>query len=548
MIYAELCAIEQTRGVGLITLVVSPIVVHTAKDQRRLMMKVLSVFLLVLLLLGAGTYAYASNTTIPISLGTSASFGVLAGSGVTNVSSATMITGNVGSSPTPAVTGLLATQVIGTLYEIPSPVTAQAQVDLTTAYGEAASAPCTTNLTGQDLGGLTLVPGVYCFSSSATLTGTLTLDAQGDTNAYWIFQMGSTLTTATNSSVVLINSARDCNVYWQVGSSATIQTGSTFVGTILALTSITLDGGTLDGRALANNGAVTIAAQETIDNAGCGNCTVFISSSSRGTVTRLDFQMPYNAGGAVQTTLASGLTSAEGLACSSSKYLYVAQSGVYGGPLEIVKFNEAGQHVSQVVDFQDVPGLAESGGPIGLSFQPVTDDLFFSTTLSNGYANTGAWSMVSNSPVQEMLPFAPNGKSNGGGGMAFLTRGRYAGDLVAVDVANYKVVRIPAPFTSPQEGIDFITSNLTTPYGITVDGVGSIFVSNTDGTIEQFSPSGVFLGQFAATGFHNTNVQYDGVNLMVATADGPVIWIVPDGTQQIVGTIAGGDGLTACPH
>ncbi len=504
--------------------------------------------LLALSLLGFGTYAYASNTSVPVNLGSAATFGVLAGSGVTNVSSATLITGDVGSSPTPAVTGLLATQVIGTLYLTPNPATAQAQLDLTVAYNEAATAPCGTVLTGTDLGGLTLVPGVYCYSSSAQLTGTLTLDAQNDPNAYWIFQMGSTITTATNSSVLLVNGARKCNVYWQVGSSATIGTGSTFVGNILALTSITLDGGTLEGRALASNGAVTIAAQETVDNSGCKACTVFVSSSTAGTVTRVDFPMPYNAGGAKQTLIASGLTSAEGLACNNYKYLYAAQSGIIGGPLQIVKFDETGNHLEQVVGFKKFPLLAASGGPVGLSFQPVTNDLFFSTALSEGLPNTGAWSMVDGSPGQAMLPFAPNGLANGGGETVFLTVGPYAGDFVAVDVANRKVVRVAPPFAAGQPGIDFITSDLSSPYGITVNARGFIFVSNMDGTIEQFASDGSFVGQFASTGYHNMNISYEGRNLMVATADGPIIWIVPDGTQQIVGSIAGGDGITACPH
>ena len=126
-------------------------------------------------------------------------------------------------------------------------------------------------MTGTDLGGLTLVPGVYCFSSSALLTGTLTLDAQGDPNAQWVFQIGSTLTTATDSTVSIINGGANCNVYWQIGSSATIQTNNTFVGNILALTSITLDGGILNGRALARNGAVTMADTETVTNNFC-NC------------------------------------------------------------------------------------------------------------------------------------------------------------------------------------------------------------------------------------------------------------------------------------
>jgi hypothetical protein len=110
-----------------------------------------------------------------------------------------------------------------------------------------------------DLGGLTLVSGVYCFGTSAQLTGTLTLDAQGDPNAVFIFQIGSTLTTASGASVGLINGADPTDVFWQVGTSAVIGTNSTFVGDILALTSIALQtGATLDGRALARNGSVTL--------------------------------------------------------------------------------------------------------------------------------------------------------------------------------------------------------------------------------------------------------------------------------------------------
>ena len=117
----------------------------------------------------------------------------------------------------------------------------------------------TQNLTGQNLGGLTLTPGVYSFSSSAQLTGTLTLDAQGDPNALFVFQIGSTLTTASNSSVVFINGGQGNNTFWQVGSSATLGTGTAFTGNILALASITLTTGAniRCGRALARNGAVT---------------------------------------------------------------------------------------------------------------------------------------------------------------------------------------------------------------------------------------------------------------------------------------------------
>ncbi|MGI8822411.1 MAG: ice-binding family protein [Acidimicrobiia bacterium] len=161
-------------------------------------------------------------------------------------------------SPGSAVTGFPPGIVLGTIHAGDA-VAAQAQSDLTIAYNDAAGRACDTNLTGQDLGGLTLTPGVYCFSSSAQLTGALTLDAQGDPDAVFIFQIGSTLITASASTVNLINGAQACNVFWQVGSSATLGTNSIFRGTILALTSITVTtGATVEGRTLARNGAVTL--------------------------------------------------------------------------------------------------------------------------------------------------------------------------------------------------------------------------------------------------------------------------------------------------
>jgi hypothetical protein len=501
----------------------------------------LRIKLTLLLTLSLCVCTFASATNVPINLGTAANFGLLAGSGITNVSSATYITGDVGSAPTPAVTGLLGSQVDGILYLNPSPATTQAQIDLTVAYNEAAGAACGTNLTGQDLGGLTLVPGVYCFSSSASLTGTLTLDAQGNPNAQWVFQIGSTLITAVNSTVSIINGGTQCNVFWQVGSSATIQTNNVFVGNILALTSITLDGGTLDGRALASNGAVTIAAQETVDDSGC-SCTVYASSVSRGSVTKL---VAPNLG---ESVIASGLKSSEGMACGSSQLLYVAQSGVSGGALRIVTMNQSGGNLKDVVDFKKFPALSVSGGPVGPTLQPGTGTLFFSTTASNGFQNSGVWSMGKTAPSQVILPFASNGTSNGGAATAFLTNGPYAGNLLAVDVANNKVVRVGPPFTSPQAGIDFITTNLTSAYGLAVNSVGNVFVSNTDGTIEQFGSDGTFLGQFAATGLHNMNIAFQGTQLFVTTSSGLVIWIHSSGTQTTLGNVSGGDGVAICPY
>lgn len=198
-----------------------------------------------------------SKATAP-DLGSAASFVVLAGSMVTNTGSGTFI-GNVGVSPGTSVTGFPPGTVInGTIYS-GGAVPEQAQIDANLAYVDLAGQACDVDLTSQDLGGMTLEPGVYCFNSSAQLTGNLVLDAVGDPLAVWVFQMGSTLTTASASTVSVINNGQAVNVYWKVGSSATLGAGTQFGGNILADQSITLDTGAgLIGRALALHGAVTI--------------------------------------------------------------------------------------------------------------------------------------------------------------------------------------------------------------------------------------------------------------------------------------------------
>jgi hypothetical protein len=211
---------------------------------------------LAVLLCAVGSATNASAQTAP-NLRTASSYAVLGASTVTNTGSTT-IGGNLGVSPGSAVTGFPPGTMTGTRHAGDA-AASQAQVDVTTAYNALTAQSCTADLTGQNLGGLTLTGGVYCFSSSAQLTGQLTLDAQGSADAVFIFQMGSTLTTASNSSVLVISSGVDCNVFWQVGSSATIGTGTTFRGNILASASITLTtGANVSGRALAQNGAVTL--------------------------------------------------------------------------------------------------------------------------------------------------------------------------------------------------------------------------------------------------------------------------------------------------
>ena len=214
----------------------------------------------------------ASASAIIVDLGTADPFAILGGSTVTNTG-ASDISGDLGVSPGTAITGFPPGIVNpGTIHDSDA-VALQAQSDLATAFVSAAGEPCGSNLTGQDLGGLTLTPGVYCFASSAQLTGTLTLNAEGDPNAVFLFQIGSTLTTASDSSVVFTNGGQGDGLFWQVGSSATLGTGTQFEGNILADTSITLNTGAdiLCGRALASNGAVTLDTNNvSINSVGCG--------------------------------------------------------------------------------------------------------------------------------------------------------------------------------------------------------------------------------------------------------------------------------------
>jgi hypothetical protein len=204
-----------------------------------------------------------------VNLGTAAPFVVLGGQSVTNTGPSVLY-GGLGVSPGTSLVGFGLPAVVNGPTHNNDAVASQAQADLTTAYNVAAGQPPASILTGQDLGGLTLVAGAYSFASSAGLTGALTLDAQGDPNAEFIFEIGSTLTTASASSVNLINGASACNVYWQVGSSATLGTTTAFKGNLMALSDISLNNGaTVVGRMLARNGSVTLI-NNVLDARGCG--------------------------------------------------------------------------------------------------------------------------------------------------------------------------------------------------------------------------------------------------------------------------------------
>jgi hypothetical protein len=205
------------------------------------------------------TTSATPNVETSVALGTAGTFAVLAGSTVTSTG-ATALTGDLGVSPGTAVTGFPPGTVTGTIHA-GNATSAQAMADLTTAYNDAAGRSLAPVTVAGNLGGLTLSPGLYKSTSSVSISsGDLTLDAQGDPNAVFIFQIASTLTTTSGRAGILSGGAKASNVFWQVGSSATLGTSSTFRGTIMADQSITLNtGATLDGRALARIGAVTLA-------------------------------------------------------------------------------------------------------------------------------------------------------------------------------------------------------------------------------------------------------------------------------------------------
>ena len=221
----------------------------------------LEVICLVLAVIFSGTgIALASVLAAPArGLGTAANFLVLGGSTVTNTG-ATVVAGELGTAPGTTITGFppgIVTE--GGATHMGDALALQAQSDAALAYNSSAGQPCNVHLADQELGGKTLTPDVYCFSSLAKLTGQLVLDAQGNAAAIWIIQIPGGLSTASNSSVVVTNGGGVCNVFWIVGESATIGAGSSFAGNVLALTSITMaTGASLSGRALARNGAVTL--------------------------------------------------------------------------------------------------------------------------------------------------------------------------------------------------------------------------------------------------------------------------------------------------
>lgn len=243
-----------------------------ASALRRILLTAIVAVTLVTASLAVGSAVRSAEATV--GLGTADSFAVLAGSTITNTGSTT-ITGDIGLHDGSSFPGYddgadSVTHLDGDLYiSDAGGVALGAKNDLAVAYVDAAGRSVTGTI-GTELGGATLVGGVYDSASTTfEITGTLTLDAENNPDTVWIFQMGSSLLATTGSSVAFINGGDACNVFWQVGSSATLDAGATFAGTIMALTSIFVGAGvTVDGRLLARNGEVTLI-NDTITRSEC---------------------------------------------------------------------------------------------------------------------------------------------------------------------------------------------------------------------------------------------------------------------------------------
>lgn len=230
--------------------------------------------LVIALLAASSSYGFGDQdrvkaTAVAPPLGAAATFAVLGASTVTNTG-ASMVSGDLGVSPGGAPVGFPPGIVTGTIHAA-NAASLAAQNAATTIYNTLAGQACDLDLSGVNLGGRTLTPGTYCFSTSAQLTGTLTLNGLGNAGAVWVFQIGSTLTTASGSDVVYINAGRSCGTFWQVGSSATLGTSTDFAGNVVALASITATtGADNDGFLFARTGAVTLDTNTVSVVGSCG--------------------------------------------------------------------------------------------------------------------------------------------------------------------------------------------------------------------------------------------------------------------------------------
>jgi Protein of unknown function (DUF3494). len=276
-------------------------------------------------------FANAANAAIvpTVPLATSANYSVLGGQTVTNTGPS-VLGESLGLSPGTSITGFPPGTVLGTT-DTTNAAAAQAQSDLTAAYNNAAGRPINATTTA-NLANLNLQGGVYAGPShgALSLTGPLTLDGAGDPTTVFIFQTNSSLITASGSTVALINGAQECNVFWQVGSSATLGTGSVFAGNILALTSITVTNSvTVHGRALARNGSVTLDT-DTFTSPTCATSTPVTTTTTPGGGTGSTPTTPGSGGPGVPSVTGPPRTGVEPVRSPAFPWPGVAFAGIVG--------------------------------------------------------------------------------------------------------------------------------------------------------------------------------------------------------------------------
>lgn len=391
----------------------------------------------------------ADAAAISPPLGTAANFAVVAATTVTNTG-ATVVTGNIGVSPGTAVVGFPPGIVNGTIEAANGPAGAAA-ADVLTAYNFAAGEPCDTTLSIADLGGVTLLPGVYCFSSTTVgLTGTLTLNAAGNPTAAWLFKIGSTLITASNSAVVLIGGATPCNnnnITWQVGSSATLGTGTSFVGNILASASITLNSSASStGSLYAHTGAVTMDTNMVTTCGGAGGMAgPTIATTPSG---------PVPAGGSVSdtATLAGGAS-----------------------PSGTVTFKLFG------------PGDAACSTPIATVTAPLSASNAASGPVTAGAAGTYNWMATYNGDANNRPVTSPCGSEQ-----VVVTSQTLTGRAYGI-TANTTLVGNPLVILAPTPDTGFVTttssSSTSTPCVASVAGLVSAHVLCANVTTVAFPAS-----------------------------------------------------------
>jgi uncharacterized repeat protein (TIGR01451 family) len=522
------------------------------------------------------------------SLGTAGSFSVLGGQTVTNTGP-TILNGDLGVFPGSAITGFPPGIVIGTTHAGDT-VAQSAQADTTTAYNSLASQPCTTTFgVPTDLAGMTLVPGVYCFASSASLSGTLTLDGQGNPNAVFIFKTGSTLITGSNASVVLINGAQPCNVFWQVGSSATIGTGTNFAGNILALTSITLTtNATLAGRALAQNGSVTLDSNvvtattcaaasvslskaftpATIAAGGTSTLTLTLSNTGgasadltapltdnlpTGVVVAATPNATTTCGGAVTTstssvTLTGGAIPANG-ACTVSVNVSAAAGGAYintvpAGSLQTTNGSNTGPATATLT----VTPVATSSVTLGKAFSPASITRGGFSTLTITLSNTGVLPAIMTAPLVDTLPSGvvvgspANTATTCGGSVAAPSGGStvtLTGGIIPSSGSCTVTVRVTA------NAAGYFTNTLQAGALQTTNGSNAapavatltVTVKQVPPTVKKsFSPSTIKEGQVSVLTITLTNPSN-----MAATLTAPLVDQLPSGLQ-----ITGYGASTTC--